>query len=550
MGTTNYGTQENVYRYLQEATSEGFNKLLYGVTKSGVYSGLTLAITGVNGLIVSPGVMYVEDSTAELGMRCKTTTEETLQMTASASYLVARLTWVNTENNYVDFLPVEQANIRSTDIIFGQAVYIGGSISSISYAETTYSPTIDTNEKVSWFKLMPKRTSSFKEVIIGQGYIINNNEKQEVLEQTLSVPDCSLGRYDIVGLEKDGTSVLIQGNDLASPVLPSIPSNVIKVIGYIRRDGEGLLVSGNHIEQISYFEDQSHVTAQSVKEQDTPVNGSFGTELYGHLLDAIDLKNGYRGSFSSNPTPIWVAGIYDAGTSLKHNNFYWYVGNGLTTTDEPLKETDWFMSPVYDEAIRLTKNITLSGIGSISDPKSTDFLNYYKIGEYINGSVEEELFRINVANQLTGDNTTDFYKLVDASAINSLFATHSAGEYQLSDYRGCVVSAGDVSGGNRAANGVKQEDAFQGHDRDLASTAGTDGVFTNDGYGTGPLADGQDTDTNDRGENPTIITKNYYDDGTNGIPRIASETRMKNVANGILCIHVLITRGVITSISG
>jgi hypothetical protein len=286
----------------------------------------------------------------------------------------------------------------------------------------------------------------------------------------------------------------------------------------------------------------------------------------------VDQKAGYRGSLATTPTAAWSAGTYLPGAVVANNDLYYYLSNSVSTTTEPAQETEWEVCPDIQNATKLTKSITTAGLGSLSDPKNSDFKNYYKIGEYSEGSNEFDLFRINVAGQVTSTSTTDFYKLVDASDIKAKFSTFVTDHYELEDYRGHAIVAGDASAGYRDANGTAQPHGMQ---RITGQVWGKAGVATPAEHGisnTGVEKDGVlmfgDTDftaaittaavqsgytsneikIDTAGQTGKTFNTSGDGDGNEGSD--PGETYMNNVANGCGCVHVMIARGTITSISG
>lgn len=277
----------------------------------------------------------------------------------------------------------------------------------------------------------------------------------------------------------------------------------------------------------------------------------------------IDKKNGFRGSLATNPTAAWSAGTYLPGAVVSNNDLYYFLYNSTSTTTEPAAETEWELCPDFQTASRWTKGTVFSGWGSLSDPKSADFKNYYKVGEYIEGSNEFDLYRINVAGQVTSTSATDFYKLVDASDVKTEFSTFVTDHYELEDYRGAAEMSGDASGGERATNGTRQDFATQrmtgtaergnGDVGFLDAAATVSGVLavgstSHANLVTSAANTGYDLKVDTAGQ--TGQTYNTSGDGLGNEGSDPGETYPNNVANGCLCVHVLIARGTISSVSG
>ncbi len=75
--------------------------------------------------------------------------------------------------------------------------------------------------------------------------------------------------------------------------------------------------------------------------------------------------------------------------------------------------------------------------------------------------------------------------------------------------------------------GIVIDGSFQGHNRNLGNTGGTDDVIVN-AVALGPVKNGNRYDSVLIGTSlPSVITKDYLDDGLRGTPRISNETRGK-----------------------
>jgi len=162
--------------------------------------------------------------------------------------------------------------------------------------------------------------------------------------------------------------------------------------------------------------------------------------------------------------------------------------------------------------------------------------------------------RILLLNGQGVDRTTDDYKLLDilcyvGNAANptadSFYRADDAagtirniaGQYLiLPDMRGYSLRGLDPSGvidpdGASRIVGSVQEDAFQGHWRDIESAMGVAQVLVDNAMFTGPTALGGvfNAPVTPGNQNKALI-KTFLTDGVNGTPRISSESRAKNVA--------------------
>ena len=125
-----------------------------------------------------------------------------------------------------------------------------------------------------------------------------------------------------------------------------------------------------------------------------------------------------------------------------------------------------------------------------------------------------------------------FYRSSDAAGTTP----NIAGPYlQLPDAAGRTVRMLDTSGtvdpdGASRFLGDVQLDALQGHDRDIDSLLGSANVWVSAIQGTGVSLNGGTFTNGGAATAASMITKDFLDDGVNGVPRIDSETRMTNIS--------------------
>jgi len=137
MGSTNYGSQTITWKYKNPSTSESFNQLLYNILPVGIYEGGILTISGTS-LNVAPLTVFISDPNSDLAVRCSTVNSYPIPITTDTPYAVLRLSWQNTENNYVDFLALAKSSILTgSDIVLGKGVYVDNNLTSIDSSERT-----------------------------------------------------------------------------------------------------------------------------------------------------------------------------------------------------------------------------------------------------------------------------------------------------------------------------------------------------------------------------------------------------------------------------
>jgi hypothetical protein len=135
----NKGDQILTFDYKNEGSSLSFNKLMKDLLQIGIYAGLDLSIDGgTNKPVISPGVCFIKTENEEwanqLGVRVELRESYIISEASSTlTYIVARLNWAQTEDNYMDVTAV--AAPEETDIIIGQGVYSGATLTEFLLTE-------------------------------------------------------------------------------------------------------------------------------------------------------------------------------------------------------------------------------------------------------------------------------------------------------------------------------------------------------------------------------------------------------------------------------
>src|SRR5208282_3596256 len=119
MGVINFGQQILTYSYGEEARARNWDKLNYQIIPAGIYSGGVLSLTGVNQVSVAPLICYIDDDNTEIGVRVETTTPVNVIVSPSQPYVILRMIWIDTSGIYMDIIPMDLADILSSDLIVG-----------------------------------------------------------------------------------------------------------------------------------------------------------------------------------------------------------------------------------------------------------------------------------------------------------------------------------------------------------------------------------------------------------------------------------------------
>ncbi len=136
MGSTNIGNQIIYIQHDGSASSSNICKQFKDIIEEGIISGGELTHLSGNTINLAPCVVTFRCSTGEL-IKLETSENIEIEVSEENPYIIGNFTWVNTLNNYADFLSKSFEDLYENDVIFGKAVYETGSITSISFEEKT-----------------------------------------------------------------------------------------------------------------------------------------------------------------------------------------------------------------------------------------------------------------------------------------------------------------------------------------------------------------------------------------------------------------------------
>lgn len=254
MASTDNGKQVITFKYQQEGTAEGFNKLLNGVIPTGVISGGELSRLGeTNTVNIAKMQMMITDGNVTIHVQ--TTEIATVTLSPEKPYVVATFNWMNLVDNYASFDAMDASTLRTMQnvVILGKGEFLGANLrGSFDYTRKTWSPYAErlNNDflfnntyggKSSSFNIsyIENSDSSFNNIgfVVGIGKgIINGKEVEIQNEQTILLTDnddayhritknVDNGRVDIAVLMEDSTVRYIMGKDSVNPQPPVFPSN-------------------------------------------------------------------------------------------------------------------------------------------------------------------------------------------------------------------------------------------------------------------------------------------------------------------------------------
>ena len=249
MASTDNGKQIITFRYQQEGTAEGFNKLLSGVIPTGVISGGELLRKDNSTVQIRPMQMMIGDS--NIIVHVQTTENATVNVTLDKPYVIATFNWSNLVNNYVNFEASSLVNIPSTRnaIILGKCEFTGVEMGSqFDYTRKTWSSSYLNNDFL-FNNTYNTKSPSFnvtslnddtklgfnvgagsaiirgKEVVINKDFdVVLSNDPSHTSSFDYINTSVSNGRIDIAVLMNDGSVRYIMGEDKVNPIPPKYPS--------------------------------------------------------------------------------------------------------------------------------------------------------------------------------------------------------------------------------------------------------------------------------------------------------------------------------------
>ena len=277
MASVNTGNQLITFRYQQEGTAEGFNKLLCGVLPEGVISGGLLMKEEESDTTIRVDPMQLLIGDGNVTVHVETRESFTMAVNSQKPFVVASFNWSQSVNNYVSFEAKSLTEINSMNhpIILGRAVILGGTLSSnFDYTRKTWCPSSKYNDyyyssynsSLPSFNVTPieNPTTNQYGFVVGKGKaIINgvlvekNNEETIILTETdtnyhkINI-NVSSGRIDIAVLMNDGSVRYIMGEDSSTPRAPNYPSNglVIAEFKYTQNITPVFGILGSNIKNI------------------------------------------------------------------------------------------------------------------------------------------------------------------------------------------------------------------------------------------------------------------------------------------------------------
>jgi hypothetical protein len=264
MGATDNGNQFIAYDFQADLVSEDWNKAMNKLMPRGIYdyTGADLLTRFSDSTVyISPSVSFYTDTANNVSVRIENTTNATVTGVDSANcYIVQRYSWVNTAENYADYIAVDQATLQADDIIIGKAIYIGtGMQTFFDYSRTTWSLWRAIGDEHENLRVRAQAGDTSNTVYVNSGQaIINGIFVSFAGGDSPVITSTTLGRADLVCLTELGAVTITYGSE-GSSTLPTIPPNCLPLASIIRT-GSKTYVWGSQITNFNPYREYYNQT--------------------------------------------------------------------------------------------------------------------------------------------------------------------------------------------------------------------------------------------------------------------------------------------------
>jgi len=209
---TDKGAQDINFSFKDDLNSTEFDKRMKDVAPPGVYSGGFLSKITDASVSVTPLTTEIGDGLFQI--RMNTTAAVTVTVSPAAPFVVMRWTYNAVVLWFVDFVGVAASAIQEHDVILGEALYSGPTLTTFSLARRGVP--WSANEQ---FKVVPTIASSMKAHVNG-GYFRDGGTNAKVQDQdtaTLVAP-VTFPRIDLVVVNRFKAVEVLAGVEAATPV--------------------------------------------------------------------------------------------------------------------------------------------------------------------------------------------------------------------------------------------------------------------------------------------------------------------------------------------
>lgn len=269
------GKQVITFRYQQEGTAEGFNKILHGVMPRGVISGGTLIKEDNSTVSISyPLQMIIGDNNVTIHV--ETQDYAHVGVAPDKPFVIATFNWANLADNYVKFTS-SAFNDLPTDtnaIILGKCEFTGADLSTtFDYTRKTWSSAYYNNDFLypndyrthsPSFNVTPHETTPNLSFNVGVGKAIIRGKEVEIGNSMTVVlqsasptdpnyfnPNVTNSRIDLAVITDSGTVEYIMGDDSLNPHIPVCPSYGLPIAKFTYGSFMGITeIKGSNIQYI------------------------------------------------------------------------------------------------------------------------------------------------------------------------------------------------------------------------------------------------------------------------------------------------------------
>lgn len=224
MGGTaiNKGSQNVFFQYNDPLTSTEFDSHLLDVIPTGVYKGASLAKIADDTVQVSPWVVAIADGLYLVTGR-SSATYNVVGVSASLPMIVMSWDYNSIASWYIDVKAVSKASLTPTDIVLGEALYAGPTMTGFDYSLRTTAMSL-----ANFCKVRPTEPASMA-VDIGAGWVNYGTTRAPVNAQLSPyfVAPLSDPRIDLLYVDNAGVIQVEAGVEAGSPVAPSHSGKIV-----------------------------------------------------------------------------------------------------------------------------------------------------------------------------------------------------------------------------------------------------------------------------------------------------------------------------------
>jgi len=206
------GTQDIQFSFKDPLNSSEFDLRNKDIISPGMYKGGFLTKVTDASVTVSPVRIEIDDGTNQV--RMQNVLAVAVTVSSAAPFVILRWTYNPVVSWFVDFLAVAESAITATDLIVGEALYSGPTLTGFSYARR--SVPWSANEQL---KVVPLETPVMK-VHINGGFYRDGGVNTRIQDQDSNtiVAPVTFPRIDLVLVNRFNTIEILAGAEAATPV--------------------------------------------------------------------------------------------------------------------------------------------------------------------------------------------------------------------------------------------------------------------------------------------------------------------------------------------